>query len=63
MEHRDIGTNMMSQPVSLSFIGSGNPVGNDPSQNAQRTLSQHLLYLCRTEAKTAGELAEGMYAT
>lgn len=60
MEHQNIGTNMMSQPISLSFFGSGVPVGNDPSQNAQRTLSQHLLYLCRTEAKTAGELAEEM---
>lgn len=60
MGHQNIGTNMMLQPISLSFIGSGVPVGNDPSQNAQRTLSQHLLYLCRTEAKTAGELAEEM---
>lgn len=60
MGHQNIGTNMMSRPISLSFIGSGVPVGNDPSQNAQRTLSQHLLYLCRTEARTAGELAEEM---
>lgn len=57
MEQQDIGTNVSLQPVSLCFIGSGNPVGNDPSQNAQRTLSQHLLYLCRAEAKTAEELA------
>lgn len=60
MEQQDIGTNMSLQPVSLYFIGSGNPVGNDPSQNAQRTLSQHLLYLCRAEAKTAEELAGEM---
>lgn len=57
MEHRDIDLNMPSQPVSLYFTGSGNPVGNDPSQNAQRTLSQYLAYLCRAEAKTAEELA------
>lgn len=60
MEYQDIDTNTMSHPVSLFFIGNGEPVGNDPSHNAQRTLSQHLLYLCRTEARTAGELAEEM---
>lgn len=58
MEYQDIDTNMILRPVSLFFIGNGEPVGNDPSQNAQRTLSQHLVYLCRREAKTAGELAE-----
>lgn len=46
------------KPTSLYFIGSGNPIGNDPSQNAQHTLTQNLLYLCRNKERSALELAE-----
>ncbi|MCM1119460.1 MAG: hypothetical protein NC543_08885 [bacterium] len=47
-------------PVSLHFIGSGAPLGNDPAEGARRILTQSLLFRCRSRAKTAGELAEEM---
>lgn len=47
-------------PVSLHFIGSGAPQGNDPVAGAQRILAQSLLYRCRSRARTARELAEEM---
>ena len=50
-------TNRTLQPVSLSFSGFGDPVGNNPCEKAERILSQNLVYLCRSRARTASELA------
>lgn len=47
-------------PVSLHFIGSGAPTGNDPGEGAQHILTQSLLFQCRNRARTARELAEEM---
>ncbi|MCM1120210.1 MAG: RNA polymerase sigma factor [bacterium] len=55
LNHTD--PNRTLQPVALSFIGNGDPVGNNPSDKAERILSQNLVYLCRRKAKTAAELA------
>lgn len=53
--------NLLLKPVNLAFIGTGNPVGNDPSEKAkERLLSQNLIYLCKNEAKTAKELSEAL---
>ena len=40
------------KPISLTFIGTGNPVGNDPRNKAERILSQknypkNFVFLCR----------------
>ncbi len=45
-------------PIQLQFVGTGNPVGNDPSGKAERMLSQNLVYLCREEARSVKELSE-----
>lgn len=50
-------SNPTLQPISLFFFGSGNPVGNDPREKAERILSQNLVYLCRNREKNAAELA------
>lgn len=57
MEQNNQNINRTLQPVSLVFHGNGNPNGNDPSAKAERILSQNLVYLCKSVAKTAGELA------
>jgi Zn-finger nucleic acid-binding protein len=44
--------------MTLGFIGTGNPSGNDPSEKAERMLSQNLVYACKGKAKTAKELSE-----
>lgn len=46
------------KPVTLSFIGTGNPSGNDPRIKAERILSQNIVYACRDKAKSAKELSE-----
>ncbi len=46
------------QPIILEFIGTGQPLGNDPSEKVERALSKNLLYLCRREARSAKELSE-----
>ncbi|MDE7222573.1 MAG: RNA polymerase sigma factor [Acetatifactor sp.] len=57
MEQNSLSTNKTLRPVSLSFIGTGDPVGNDPRVKAERILSQNLIYLCRSKARSAEELA------
>lgn len=57
MEQNSLSANRTLQPVSLSFIGTGDPVGNDPRVKAERILSQNLIYLCRSKARSAEELA------
>lgn len=46
------------KPMTLGFIGTGNPVGNDPRIKAERVLSQNLVYACKDKAKSAKELSE-----
>lgn len=46
------------KPVSLAFIGTGNPTGNDPRTKAERILSQNVVYACKDKAKSAKELSE-----
>ncbi len=50
--------NLSLKPVSFHFIGTGNPVGNQPSAVTQRTFSQNLVYLIKDKAKSARELSE-----
>ncbi len=57
MNKKAQNTNRTLQPVSLTFIGTGDPVGNDPREKAERILSQNLIYLCRSSAMSAEELA------
>lgn len=60
-------TNMesMQKPISLQTIdlciwGTGDPVGNDPSNCFDRTFSKQLIWLCREKPRTAKELAEAL---
>ena len=46
------------KPIDIAFIGTGNPVGNDPRGKAERVLSKNLVYLCRNQAFTAKEISE-----
>ncbi|MHB1151799.1 MAG: RNA polymerase sigma factor [Eubacteriales bacterium] len=46
------------KPVEIAFVGSGNPVGNDPRVNAERVLSQNVVYLCKNTARSAKEISE-----
>lgn len=50
--------NLSLKPVSLAFIGTGNPCGNDPRTKAERILSQNLVYACKDKAKSAKELSD-----
>ena len=50
--------NLSLKPVSLAFIGTGNPSGNDPRTKAERILSQNLVYACKDKAKSAKELSD-----
>ena len=50
--------NLSLKPVSLAFIGTGNPSGNDPRTKAERILSQNLVYACKDKAKNAKELSD-----
>ena len=50
--------NLSLKPVSLAFIGTGNPRGNDPRTKAERILSQNIVYACKDKAKSAKELSE-----
>lgn len=46
------------KPISLAFIGTRNPAGNDPRTKAERILSQNIIYACRDKAKSTKELSE-----
>ncbi len=50
--------NLSLKPIRFKYIGTGDPVGNEPSTTATRLLSQNLIYLCKDKAKTAKELAD-----
>ena len=46
------------QPIDIAYIGTGDPVGNDPRMKAERMLSKNLIYLCKEKPRTAKELSE-----
>lgn len=50
--------NLSLKPVTLAFIGTGNPTGNDPRTKAERILSQNIVYACKDKAKSAKKLSE-----
>ena len=52
--------NLSLKPVRFNFMGSGNPVNNDPSEQAMRTLSQSIVYMCKKEAKSAKEISDAL---
>lgn len=52
--------NLSLKPVDLQYIGTGNPVGNAPCEQASRLLSKNLIYLCRKKAMTAKEFSEAL---
>lgn len=49
---------LVLKPIRIDFIGTGNPVGNDPREKAERAFSQNLVYLCKDTARSAKELSE-----
>lgn len=51
-------SNITLKPIDIAFIGTGNPIDNDPRGKAERVLSKNLVYLCRKQALTAKEIAE-----
>jgi len=50
--------NLTLKPVDIKFIGTGNPVGNDPREKAERILSKSIIYLCKKEALTAKDISD-----
>lgn len=57
-EVEKMDNNFTLKPIDIAFIGTGNPVGNDPSTKAERVLSKNLIYLCKNSALTAKEISE-----
>ncbi len=52
--------NLSLKPIQLDFIGTGNPIGNDPREKAERSFSQNLIYLCKDKPKSAKELSDAL---
>ncbi|MCL2517997.1 MAG: RNA polymerase sigma factor [Oscillospiraceae bacterium] len=50
--------NLTLKPINISYLGTGNPVGNDPREVAYRSFSKNLVYLCKNTERTAKELSE-----
>lgn len=46
------------KPIRLTFLGTGNPVLNDPRSVASRSFSQNLVYQCKDTPRSARELSE-----
>lgn len=46
------------KPVDIAFIGTGKPIGNDPTTKAERMFSKNLIYLCKNTALSAKEISE-----
>ena len=51
-------TNLTLKPIDISYIGTGNPVGNDPRSVAERSFSKNLVYLCKDTERSIKELSE-----
>ena len=50
--------NLSLKPMTLMFLGTGSPVGNNPAEQANRILSHNLVYACKDKAKSAKELSQ-----
>ena len=50
--------NLTLKPINISYIGTGNPVGNDPRNVAERSFSKNLVYLCKDTERSVKELSE-----
>ena len=59
-EIKTMNSNVTLKPINIAYIGSGNVGGNDPRNNAHRTLSKNVIYLCRNQALTAKEISDMM---
>lgn len=57
IEKMDI-SNITLKPIDMAFIGSGNPVGNEPHSVATRSFSKNLVYLCKNTERSIKELSE-----
>lgn len=51
---------VLLKSMEIYYEGTGVPKGNHPAANAERRLSQNIVYLCRREAYTAEEIAEAL---
>lgn len=49
--------NLMLKPIQMIFHGDGDPVKSYPFENANRTFSQSVLYLCKDTPRTAKEIS------
>lgn len=46
------------KPIRIVWSGDGDPVKSHPYENAMRTFSQNVLYLCKDTARSAKEISE-----
>ena len=51
-------TNLTLKPIDIAYIGTGNPVGNDPRVVAERSFSKNLVYLCKDTERSIKEISE-----
>ncbi len=49
---------MKLQPMNWHVWGTGNPLTGQAAKHCERQFSQHLVWLCRKQARTAKELSE-----
>lgn len=59
-EFEKMDKNYTLKPVDIAFVGTGNPVGNDPRTKAERVLSKNVVYLCKNKALSAKEISENL---
>lgn len=50
--------NLTLKPIDIAYMGTGNPVGNDPRVVAERSFSKNLVYLCKNHERSTKELSE-----
>ncbi len=55
MQERELP--ILLKPIYINFLGIGKPLGNDPSQKAERLLSKGVVYMCRKKAYKASDIA------
>jgi RNA polymerase sigma factor (sigma-70 family) len=53
-----VTANLTLKPIDLAYIGTGDPVGNDPQIAAERSFSKNLVYLCKDTERSVHELSE-----
>lgn len=49
------------KPMQIHCLGTGNPIGNDPREKAERMFSQNVVYFCKDAPRSAGEIAERLH--